>query len=487
MSKKDEVIVIGSGMAGLTSAALLAAKGLKVSVLEQNWIPGGCSSSYPRKHFVFEAGATTLVGLDEHMPLRHLLDTTGIQLDAWKLATPMQVHLSDGAVLTRYQDLDQWIAEAERVFGSQGQAAFWKECYRVSQFVWENSLKQLAFPPTNFKDLLAAARHASLKQVRNLPNAFRSTEWLLRKHGLDKDRRFRDFVDEQLMITAQNTAPEVNVLFGAAALCYTNYSNYYVPGGMINLVQPIVDFIESKGGQVLLRHDVTGVESKSEGYLVHTKKHGDFQAPYLVSAIPLNNTLPLFGNGLAKRFENKLMASQELRSAFQMGIAFQKHADWDVIHHQIHLDPPLPGIQAHSIFLSLSHPQDSSRCAADQGVASVSMHVMDPASTIVDNKAALEERILDVLEEKGILKRENILYQHSSTPGAWQKWTAREWGFVGGYPQYMSIKPWDMKDARLDGRGAYICGDSTYPGQGIPGACLSGIIAVEKMRLDHGI
>ena len=50
---------------------------------------------------------------------------------------------------------------------------------------------------------------------------------------------------------------------------------------------------------------------------------------------------------------------------------------------------------------------------------------------------------------------------------------------------YMGIKPWRMKDARLDGHGAYICGDSTYPGQGIPGACLSGIIAVEKLMADH--
>ena len=79
------------------------------------------------------------------------------------------------------------------------------------------------------------------------------------------------------------------------------------------------------------------------------------------------------------------------------------------------------------------------------------------------------------------------MYRHSSPHGAWEKWTARAHGFVGGYPQYIDIKPWMMKDVRLDGKRAYICGDSTYPGQGIPGACLSGIIAVEKMRLDHRI
>ena len=55
---------------------------------------------------------------------------------------------------------------------------------------------------------------------------------------------------------------------------------------------------------------------------------------------------------------------------------------------------------------------------------------------------------------------------------------------MGGYPQYMSVKPWRMIDGRLDGKGAYICGDSTYPGQGIPGACLSGIVGYEKMKVD---
>ena len=483
----SDVIIIGSGMAGLTAGALLAQRGLKVRILEQNWLPGGCSSSYPRHHFVFEAGATTLVGLDEHMPLRYLVEQTGIQIDAWKLKIPMQVHLANGRVLTRHENLDEWISEAESTFGPKGQRAFWETCFKVSQFVWKNSLKQLAFPPTRMRDLLAAARNASFQQVRHLPDAFRSTEALLRKHGLADNPEFRAFVDEQLLITAQNFAPEVNVLFGAAALCYTNYSNYYVPGGMVNLVNPIVNYLKEQGSEVKLRTPVTAVHREKDGYRVDTKKSGSFRARYLLSAIPLNNTLPLFNGQLEGKFENKLMRSGELRSAFQMGIAFKRHRDFEVIHHQIHLSPQLPEIDASSIFLSLSHPKDETRCAPDEAVASISTHVFDPDNSLIENKALLEAEIIQVLEEKDMLKKENILYQHASTPGAWQKWTAREWGFVGGYPQYLKIKPWMMKDARLDGQRAYICGDSTYPGQGIPGACLSGIIAVEKMRLDHRI
>ena len=481
----EDVIVIGSGMAGLTAAALLTHKGLKVRILEQNWMPGGCSSSYPRHHFIFESGATTLVGLDKHMPLRYLVDLTGIHIDAQKLDIPMRVHLSDGTVLTRYQDLEDWIREAERVFGPEGQRAFWQEAYKVSQFVWESSLRQLAFPPTRFRDLVEAAKNVSWSQVRHLQDAFRSTEALLKRHKLHKNSRFRSFIDEQLLITAQNYAPEVNVLFGAAALCYTNYSNYYVPGGMFQLVKPIVDYIEANGGGLDLRTRVEQVSKEGNGYRVTTRKKGEFKAKYVLSAIPLNNTLPLFDAPWTEKISRKSMPSNMLRSAFQMGIAFKKHRDFEVIHHQIHLEDHLPDIDAASIFLSLSHPDDTLRCKPDEAVASISTHVFDPEGTLVNQKEKLEAMVVAVLEEKGFLKKENILYQHASTPGAWQKWTAREWGFVGGYPQYMKIKPWQMKDARLDGDRAYICGDSTYPGQGIPGACLSGIIAVEKMSLDH--
>lgn len=480
-----DAIVIGAGIAGLTTAALLTAKGLRVTVLEQNWLPGGCTSSYPRHGYIFESGATTLVGLDSGMPLRLVLDRTGIQLDAIRLETPMRVHLSDGEVITRHEAMSDWIAEAERVFGVQGQRAFWEQCLDVAEQVWKTSGRQLSFPPSQWQDLIGMAKGFAFGQLGLLPHAFSSLEQLLKRHGLAENARFRAFVDEQLLITAQNHAPEVNALFGATALCYTNFGNYYLPGGMIELVRPFVDYIERGGGKVLLRHRVTEVKAAEGGYVIGTQKHGEFRAPYLVSGIPLNNTLPMFGGDLQERWESATMEPTRLRSAFTMGIVFKRKQDFDCLHHQVHLPEPLPQIGGGSIFLSLSHPEDHLRSPHGLYVGSVSTHIFQPHQNSITNKAAIEAAVVDLLVDRGFFQREDIVYQHSSTQKSWEKWTGRAYGFVGGYPQYLDIKPWQMKDARLDGKGAYICGDSTYPGQGIPGACLSGIIAYEKMRVDH--
>ncbi len=486
MSEFKEVVVIGAGMAGLTAAALLARQGRQVLVLEQNWLPGGCASSYPRHGYIFEAGATTLVGLDAGMPLRHLLDVTGIQIETIKLETPMQVHLPDRRVLTRHEDLEAWIVEAEQAFGPAGQRAFWEECHRLSRLVWQTSLRQLRFPPTTLGDVFALAKKATFSQVKMLPFAFKTVEDLLRKHGLHDDALFRTFVDAQLLISAQNNATEVNALFGAAALCYTNYGNHYVPGGMLQLVQPIARYVEQAGGEVRLRQRVTRITHTLDGYEVHLHKQPSIRCKHLISGIPLNNTLPLMDIDTQLRNSSKVMAPEQLWSAFSMGIAFKGTAHFPAIHHQILLDEPLPEIGASSIFVSLSHPDDKLRCQPGECVAAISTHIGNPQIQSVHDKARIEQRIVQILEEKGFLKRADILYQHSSTQKSWEKWTGRAFGFVGGYPQYKAIKPWQMKDARLDRKSAYICGDSTYPGQGIPGACLSGIIAVEKLAADQG-
>lgn len=474
-----DVIVIGSGMGALTAAAMLTKKGMKPLIIEQNWQPGGCTSSYWRKGYVFEAGATTLVGLDTHMPLRYLLDSTGIEIPSRKLELPMQVHIDD-KVINRYQDIEKWKKEAGKHF-SGNQEKFWQVAYGLSQFVWKASTRYQHFPPKTWKDWLNLAKKANPMDVLDARFAFKSTQDILDRSDIN-DSLFKRFVDEQLLITAQNRAEEVNHLFGAAALCYTNYGNHYIDGGLINLVKPIINYITDNGGEILYRDGVQHLIKEKDGYQVITK-NSQFKSKYLISGIPINNLQRISSNVIRKPIHQKLLTSEKLYSAFQMGIAFKPHRHYESLHHQIHLNSPLRQTGSHSIFLSLSHPEDTTRSEDGCMVASISTHIPDPKNTIVDSRK-VEAAILNILQERDLIRTNQVVFQHSSGPKSWSKWTGRAFGFVGGYPQYLKTKPWQMIEARLDMDRAYQCGDTAYPGQGIPGATLSGLIAAQKLASD---
>ena len=51
-----DVIVIGSGISGLATAAFLSRVGKKVLVVEQHYIAGGCTHTYEDKGFEFDTG-----------------------------------------------------------------------------------------------------------------------------------------------------------------------------------------------------------------------------------------------------------------------------------------------------------------------------------------------------------------------------------------------------------------------------------------------
>jgi C-3',4' desaturase CrtD len=481
--QEAEIIIIGSGMGSLSAGAYLASEGKKVTIIEQNLLPGGCTSSYFRKGYIFESGATTLVGLDDGMPLNLLLTKTGIQIHAVPLELPMQVVLKDGRIINRHKDLELWIAEAEKFFGKQGQREFWIECFNISKFVWDVSGKQMFFPPDKYTDLWEMIKNFQFNQLGFATKAFTTVEDVLKKYGLNENKIFVDFVNEQLMITAQNHASEVNMLFGATALCYTNFGNYYIPGGLINLVKPIIKYIEEKGGVFINRTSITSISEKKQNFILQTSK-GAFQAKQIISGIPVNNVIDLFDDKkFFKKVKNKIMESDRLNGAFTMGFGIKGEIPKGAIHKQIHLENPIEIPGAKSIFISYSHPDDLSRAPEGHYVASVSTHVKNPAMYDLD-KEIIAKTLSDILVEKGCFRKEEIIYSHASTPENWQDWTLRKYGFVGGYPQYKSIKPWKMLSSRIF-EGIYLCGDSVYPGQGIPGVTLSGMIAAKKLLKDN--
>lgn len=116
-----DAVVIGAGNGGLTAAAGMAQKGLKVLLLERHNIPGGCATSFCRGRFEFEVALHQLSGMgtpEKPGPLRMLLASLGVldDLTFVEMKDLFSVSMPDGFRLTLKADREQAISELEQRF-----------------------------------------------------------------------------------------------------------------------------------------------------------------------------------------------------------------------------------------------------------------------------------------------------------------------------------------------------------------------------------
>lgn len=93
-----DVVVIGSGVGGLSAAAAAASTGLSVAVLESHDAPGGAAHEWTVKGFHFESGPSLYAGLSPEAspnPLKHVFQIIGEEPE-WLTYDRWGTYLPDG-------------------------------------------------------------------------------------------------------------------------------------------------------------------------------------------------------------------------------------------------------------------------------------------------------------------------------------------------------------------------------------------------------
>lgn len=483
-----DYVVLGSGLGGLAAAAQIADQNKSVLVLEKGISLGGCASSFWKHGYLFETGATTLVGFEKNYPIFSLQNQLNFHFSVLPLEVPMVVHLADEQVV-RYENQKEWLSEVVRVFGKKyRQILFWRFSFYLADRVWDLSYRYSYFPFCSFRDLFKTLTKFRISDLIPLFFSFIPTKVMMNLFGLGSDKKFKLFIDEQLLITNQSTSDAAPFSMAAAGLTYPNLKNYYVLGGMVQLSYDLLQKLKERSSEsnIMYKQEVIQIqkikkEDKLEHWEIKTKHReiNSFYAKEIISNIPIWNLAELGVDvPKIKRYAKKM--DQKIWGAFTMGIVIpiQPNDFPKSLHHQIHLQEKLPLGGGHSVFVSFSHPKDSVRSKAGEFVLSISTHIENPetwnrGADYREKKQILEKKILEALSETFLwFDPQNILAKHSATPVTWKTWTGRKFGRVGGIPSFYFQNPFGFIPQELD--GLYLTGDTVYPGQGIPAVVLSG-------------
>ncbi|MDZ4721189.1 MAG: NAD(P)/FAD-dependent oxidoreductase [Roseiflexaceae bacterium] len=488
-----DVIVIGAGIGGLTTAALLARHGYKVLVLEGHIEPGGCASSYERKRpdgtrYVFDVGATLFAGFRPGGAHHWVGQKLGLTWPVRPLNPAMQVWLPDARV-TRWGD-ERWITERQRVFGSSHSTeSFWRTQERTADIAWRFAARLPHLPIETPADLLQLIPTIRPELALLLPGLFSTVGRELRVRGV-LDRRMRAYVDGQLLISAQTTAAQCAWLYGAVALDFARIGAHYAEGGAWSLARTLVDSLTRDGGEIRCRQWVARILT-SDGQAVGVEtEHGErFEARHVVANTTHWDVARMLGEATPKALNTAIAAAPTGWGACMLYLGVDEAAIPPGLaeHHQIIVDYNQPLGEANSVFISIHPPDDARRAPAGQRAITISTHTdvsrwwrwrkEDPAHYRAE-KNAMAERMLQAAIIALPNLSQHIRYRQVGTPVTFQRYTHRHLGMVGGLPQTprtYGLFSLGLRAAHI--RNLLIVGDSTFPGQSTAAVSQSGIRA----------
>lgn len=490
----EKIVVVGAGIGGLTTAAILARQGYDVTVLEAHVYPGGCAGTFYHQGYRFEAGATLAGGFYPGGPMDLVARATGIT--SWPAhASPevMQVHFPDGAQMTRYGDARRW-KERRRLFGPEAEPFFrWQEA--TADALWSLALRTPAWPPQSpgegaglvYDGLAWLTGLVRQGAAGALPGLAVDAFGPVARHLAGASERLRLFVDGQLLIAAQTTSEEANALYGASALDLPRRGVVHLEGGIGALARALADAVERNGGAVRYRQEVSRiVTERGKPVAVVTKRGQEVDADQVVVNLPPWNVAQLLGDDAPSRLRRLPPRPRDGWGAFTVyaGVDEQVVPPGTPLHHQVLVGRPLG--EGNSVFVSISPGWDSGRAPEGQRVITLSTHTELGSwwELFQTDRAAYEKR-KEAFAGEMLARAERALpglraatrLCKPGTPVTFQRFTRRRWGWVGGFPQTSLFRAWAPR--LMD--GLWMVGDSIFPGQSTAAVALGGMRVARGM------
>ncbi|NET30754.1 MAG: NAD(P)/FAD-dependent oxidoreductase [Cyanothece sp. SIO1E1] len=493
-----DVVVIGSGIGGLSCAALLARYGFDVTVCESHTIPGGAAHTFERNGFKFDSGPSLYSGLSyspSTNPLRQVLDAIGEEIpcvtyDTWGCCLPegdfdttvgadqfcqVLAKLRGDDAVTEWRQLQQLMAPLKAAAIAIPPAAM--------RFDWQAVLTMGRFVP-------AIAQHA--KQMLKLTGPF-----IRLLDGTVKDDFIRNWLD--LMCFLLSGLPADGTIAAEMAFMFAEWYRPgvkldYPIGGSGALVDALVRGLQKQGGQLKLNAHVEQIlveHKRAIGVRLRGGKTVRARRA-VVSNASVWDTLKLLPEGaVPQRFLTQRQATPACASFMHLHLGIDAtHLRPDLACHYIVVNSWAVGVTAPQNVVLVSIPSLLDPSLAPPGKHVI--HVYTPGNEPYELWQGMDRRTQAYAQQKQA--RAEVMWQALEriipdlrsrceitlvgTPLTHQHFLRRHQGSYGPAIQAgQGVFPGPGTPLP----GLLCCGDSTFPGIGLPAVAASGMIAANTL------
>lgn len=485
-----DVIVIGSGIGGLTAATLLARYGKRVIVCESHTIPGGAAHSFRRRGFEFDSGPSFYCGLtsaESLNPLKQVFDVLGESLEAVSYDPFGHYHFPD-ATFAVYGNAERYRQEIAKIT-PQGA----KEFKRFEERLLPLYDAMKGIPTLALRAdwqvipvLLGRYLPSLLKMLPHLPLVQGSVGNVM--DATVQDSWVRRLIDLECFLLsglkAHGTiAPEVAFMLGERSRASVEYP----VGGSGAIVKALVRGLERWGGELLLGCHVEQILVNCGKVFGVQLTNGEIiNAPIVISNASIWDTYTklLDPDDLPASYRQAALDTPVVDSFMHLHLGIRAEGLENLTGHHVVVHDANKDITVAGNTCMISIPSVWDATLAPEGHHVVHAYTLEPytgweRNTEYEQKKrekaqslyrALERIIPDI--------RERVVLELIGTPLTHAYYLRR---YRGSYGPAIEAGKAMFPGPQTPIRGLYRVGDSTTPGIGVPAVAASGILCANTL------